>query len=948
MNNWSKLCLALSTFISVQAIAQKPPLNHDVYDSWKSIGTANLAKSGKLVYYTITPQEGDAVLELKDQKNNLLLQVPRGNDGSLTSDDNYFISAIKPLFSAVREAKIKKKKPEEMPKDSLLVYNLKSRNTPLKYADVTSYKLARNSREYVAFLAEYKSSNTVDSISSKDSTTASASVASGKGKGKTKSVLHLLHLPTGDTTNFVGVDQYEWSADEKQLLFSKKGEEKDSISVQNAGLYIYSVADQSLKKISQGRGSYKQFSFSEDQSQLSFVAFKGDEKTLSKEYKLYYYTDVQDSARVIGEQTTSGVPQNWWVSGDAKLHFSADGQKLYLGLAPIPRVKDTTLVEFEHAKLDIWHWKDDYLQPQQLVNLKRDQTKSFPAVIYPQSGASIIPLSDDTFNRVITTDTGNEEWVLVTSDFGNRISSQWDIATASNIYKVSTKTGQNKLIAADLSGQVYLSPNAEYAVLFDRATGTWSSYDLINDLKKPLHEGVAVSFVDEENDVPALPGAYGVAGWSRDGKTVYINDRYDIWALDLVGQKKAYSITNGFGRAHKITFRAQELAREDNPRYRTTYLSDKEQFLTAFNETTKENGFYTVNLGKRTADPKMIVMQPKTFRKVVADANMSQVIYTKEDYQHSPDLYMNSIKMDQERRLTDINTQQAGYNWGTAELVHWTTPNGHDATGILYKPEDFDPNKKYPIIAYFYEKLSQGLYTYQAPAPTPSRLNIPYFVSNGYLVFAPDIAYETGYPGQAAEEYINSGMQHLARTNSFVDSTKMGIQGQSWGGYQVAHLITRTNMYAAAWTGAPVVNMTSAYGGIRWGSGMSRQFQYENTQSRIGQNLWEARDLYIENSPLFFMNRVNTPVVIMHNDQDGAVPWYQGIEMFTALRRLQKPVWLLNYNGDDHNLILRQNRKDIQIREAQFFDHFLKGKPAPVWITSGVPAIHKGIDWGLQ
>jgi len=191
-------------------------------------------------------------------------------------------------------------------------------------------------------------------------------------------------------------------------------------------------------------------------------------------------------------------------------------------------------------------------------------------------------------------------------------------------------------------------------------------------------------------------------------------------------------------------------------------------------------------------------------------------------------------------------------------------------------------------------------------------------------------------------------MHYLARNNEWVDSTKMGIQGQSWGGYQVAHLITRTTMYAAAWSGAPVVNMTSAYGGIRWQSGMSRQFQYEHTQSRIGKPLWDAIDLYIENSPLFFMKNVHTPVAIMHNDNDGAVPWYQGIEFFTALRRLNKPVWLLNYNGDEHNLVNRENRKDIQIREAQFFDHFLKGKPSPDWIKKGVKATEKGIDWGLE
>ena len=251
------------------------------------------------------------------------------------------------------------------------------------------------------------------------------------------------------------------------------------------------------------------------------------------------------------------------------------------------------------------------------------------------------------------------------------------------------------------------------------------------------------------------------------------------------------------------------------------------------------------------------------------------------------------------------------------------------------------------MIVYFYEKLSDGLYSYQAPAPTPSKLNIPYFVSNGYLVFAPDISYERGYPGRSAEEFINSGVEFLKK-NSWVDGKKIGIQGQSWGGYQVAHLITKTNIYAAAWAGAPVVNMTSAYGGIRWESGMNRQFQYERTQSRIGATLWEKPELYIENSPLFSLPNVSTPVVIMANDADGAVPWYQGIEMFTGLRRLGKSVWMLNYNNEAHNLMQRQNRKDIQIREQQFFDHYLKGAKAPAWMVRGIPATEKGKTWGFE
>ena len=273
--------------------------------------------------------------------------------------------------------------------------------------------------------------------------------------------------------------------------------------------------------------------------------------------------------------------------------------------------------------------------------------------------------------------------------------------------------------------------------------------------------------------------------------------------------------------------------------------------------------------------------------------------------------------------------------------------DGKESEGLLFKPENFDPKKKYPVIFYFYERNADGLYNYRAPAPSASTINIPYFVSNGYLVFDPNIYYKNGEPGESAYNSVVSAAKHLAKL-PFVDSAKMAIQGQSWGGYQVAYLVTRTKMFAAAGAGAPVANMTSAYGGIRWGSGLSRQFQYERSQTRIGASLWQRIDLYIKNSPLFSADKIVTPLLIMHNDKDGAVPWYQGIEFFTALRRLNKKVWLLQYNDEDHNLVERRNRKDLSIRLSQFFDHYLKGAPAPRWMTEGVPAIEKGIDWGTE
>ena len=934
------------------AQAQKKPIDHTVYDNWKSISSPSISKSGNYIYYAIVPQEGDALAILKNNKNQSLLEIPRGSNLKLTDNEKFLISTIKAPFKEVREARIKKKRPDDMPKDSLLVFDILNNKTT-KFPAVKSSQVARKANNYVAFMSEIvlpnpKKEDKADStkkeevkkevIAAKDSTN---NRRPSPKKEKTTPVLHVLNLNSGDTSQILKADNFYWSDNEQYLLFTRKGEGKDTLN--EAGLYIYDLATKSSKKISNGKGTYKSFRFDDQNQQLGFLAEKSPEKALQKEYKLYYYTPKQDSAYIIADKNSSGMPEKWNVSGDGFINFSKAGNRLFFGLAPIARVRDTSLVDFETAKLDIWHWQDDYLQPMQLVNARRDMSRNYTALINLAGNRAILPLSDDTFNRISLTGDADNEWALATSDADYRIETQWSGGSKSDVYLVSILTGKNKLVIKNLSGMAMLSPTGTHVIYFNRENANWYSYDIQKESTTHLNEGLAISFVDEENDVPALPGPYGLAGWSNDFKNIYLNDRFDIWKLSLDGKHKSM-LTKGKGRENQITYRYVDISRDDDPRKRATIIDEKKAiYLTGFNKTNKYNGYY--KLDKK--GPQEIWAGPFTYRMLSNSEKLDQVIYTKEDYQKSPDLYLLS-NLKNETRLSDINPQQANYNWGTAELVKWKTPKGYEAEGILYKPENFDPNKKYPIIAYFYEVLSDGLYTYQPPAPTPSRLNIPYFVSNEYLVFAPDIRYETGYPGRSAEEYINSGMHYLARNNAWVDSTKMGIQGQSWGGYQVAHLITRTNMYAAAWAGAPVVNMTSAYGGIRWGTGMSRQFQYENTQSRIGKPLWEALDLYIENSPLFFMDKVNTPVAIMHNDNDGAVPWYQGIEFFTALRRLNKPVWLLNYNGDDHNLIQRQNRKDIQIREAQFFDHFLKGKPAANWIKKGVKATEKGIDWGLE
>ena len=376
------------------------------------------------------------------------------------------------------------------------------------------------------------------------------------------------------------------------------------------------------------------------------------------------------------------------------------------------------------------------------------------------------------------------------------------------------------------------------------------------------------------------------------------------------------------------------------------------------NDETKKSGLTIIDISNSRIIFKNNVEDISFGQVIGANHEFGRImIYTKESFFNSPDLFVGSLDIVlthplqtislEDKKLSSLNPQQKDYNWGTAELFHWKALNGKPATGIVYKPEDFDPKKKYPMICYFYEELDNTLNNYIAPAPIRSAVNISFFVSRGYIIFVPNIDYTIGHPGKSAYNYVVSGAKALI-AKGFVDAKNIAIQGHSWGGYQVAYLVTATNMFKAAWSGAPVVNMTSAYGGIRWESGVTRQFQYEKSQSRIGATLWEKPELYIENSPLFHLPKVKTPLVIMSNDNDGAVPWYQGIELFTAMRRLGKKVWMLNYNGEAHNLVERKNRKDISMREQQYFDWLLKGEKPPKWITEGVPAVKKGKDWGLE
>ena len=363
----------------------------------------------------------------------------------------------------------------------------------------------------------------------------------------------------------------------------------------------------------------------------------------------------------------------------------------------------------------------------------------------------------------------------------------------------------------------------------------------------------------------------------------------------------------------------------------------KPLLLRAENTETRDTGYFTTKIDAKEAPHKLLMVAKDVSNPIKAkDADVYSM--TEQTFGQFPDLLVTDSSFASLKKVSDVNPQQAGLLWGSDEMVSFENVDGVHLQGILYKPENFDASKKYPMIVYLYEKLSQNINHFVEPKPMDS-INISYYVSNGYLVFTQDIVYQTGYPGQSALKCVMAGVNAIT-ARGFVDEKNIGIQGHSWGGYQIAYMVTQTNRFKAAEDGAPVANMISAYDGIRWGPGRPRQFQYEHTQSRIGGTIWEYPLRFIENSPIFMVDKIQTPLLIIHNDADDAVPWYQGIEFFLALRRLGKEAYMFTYNGEPHHLRRRPNQKDYATRMAQFFDYELKAGPKPKWMDEGVPYLH--------
>jgi dipeptidyl aminopeptidase/acylaminoacyl peptidase len=732
-------------------------------------------------------------------------------------------------------------------------------------------------------------------------------------------------LATGAETTIAEVTDFQWNKDGSWLIFGIS-----SADAAKDGAFARKTADGSTVALQKGKGNYRGLTFDDAGRQVAFLSDQAEYDKKVSPYRVYYWKAGDQAATEVLSASTRGVPTGMVVSEGGGVRFSQDGARLFVATAPPPPAPAEPGARAP-VRVDLWSYKDPQIQPMQQVRANQERSRNFRGVVH---------LADKRYVQLATPDLPNvnpgEDPVrtLGTSDVPYQQEMSWD-QSYNDVYLIDMKTGARRKILEHWGAAATLSPGGNYVLYFDEAQGNWWTYRVSDGTRVNLTATLPVKFWDESHDTPDQPPALGTAGWTDADKSVLLNDQFDIWEIRPDGTG-ARMVTNGEGRKQHLVFR---VSRAFEPPDARTISAARPLLLTTVHDDTRASGFYRTMLTGTTA-PEKIVMMDKQMGQPTKARDADVVVFTESKFDEFPNLWVSDTKFANPQKVSDANPQQSEYIWGKAERIQYINGDGKTLSAMLIKPENFDPTKKYPMMVYIYEELSEGLHGYRAPAPGTS-INITRYVSNGYIVLQPDIVYETGYPGPSAMKCVIPAINTVV-AQGYIDPKRIGIQGHSWGGYQITYMITQTNMFAAVEAGASVSNMISAYGGIRYGTGMVREFQYEKTQSRIGSTPWDAPLQFIENSPIFWIERIHTPYLTIHNDQDDAVPWTQGIEFFTAMRRLGKEAYMFTYNGEPHGLRNRDNMKHWTVHMDEFFDHYLLNKPRPEWMDKGVPFLQKG------
>jgi dipeptidyl aminopeptidase/acylaminoacyl peptidase len=755
--------------------------------------------------------------------------------------------------------------------------------------------------------------------------------------------LVLRELATGLTRNIGNVNLYDF--DDAGRLFAYTIDAADRLG---NGIYVLDPATGRTRALDTGERDFAQLAWSDSGANLAVLRGDKQKEHKQKDNVLFAWTDLgtpREKAVAYDPATDETFPKDMVVSEFAPLRWTPDGTRVFLGI----KEQETEPAESREPKadVDVWHWKDTEPQSVQMVRIQQLRRATYPAALLLAS-KKFMRLGDEDMRTVQPTADG--KWGIGRLDAPYRGEVAWG-GTRADYYRVNIATGQRTLIEKGLTRTMGTSPDSRWFLYLQN--GHVYAYDLASGQAICVDEKAGVSFVDADDDHPYERPIYGLAGWSKDGRSVILYHKYDVWQLPLTGGA-AVNLTRGAGDAQEIQFRVIRFDERGQPRRggggRFAFAGGdtedqgidltKPLLLSAYGQWTKKSGYWRLAPGKA---PTPLIWDDKMIGDVEKAAKADRVIFTEQTFSEFPDYWVSTTSFGSPRKVTDANPQIKDFAWSAGKvLVDYTNSRGQRLQGTLTLPAGYEPGKKYPMLVYFYEIMSNTHHRFSMPV-YDDRPHISTYASNGYLVLQPDVVYQIGRPGTSALDCVTSAVKKVIELG-YADPAHIGLQGHSWGGYQSSYIVTQTDLFAAVVTGAPPTNLVSLYDELYKQTGTVQQGIMEVGQVRMGRDStpWTARAQYEDQSPLHNVQNITTPFMILQGTADGAVDWVQGLEFFNAARRNGKEVIFLSYPGEPHHLAKKENQKDFQIRMKQFFDHYLMGTPAPKWMTDGVPQVEKG------
>ncbi len=899
--------LVLIFAFSLSAQSEKKVLTLEDYPLWKHILSPAICADGSWVSYSLRPNGGNATLYIKNLVSDKIYEILYGSGAKFSEDSQWAAYLI-----GVSKAEVKKLQKDKKPiprKGELL--NLATGD---KYTieNTSNIGFSKNSR----FFAAKKSQQD----------------KAAKHKGTD---LVLRNLETGLSQNIGNVGEYQFNKPGTMLVYTV-----DAANKEGNGVYLMKLTTGRFVPLDTGQADYTQIAWDKEGTALAFLrgklekdcwernnvllAFTGLEGESSVRYEYdpskdpKFQKDMVISERVLPQRRRGFGPSR--TTENRALIWSKDLSRVFCGLKEQEKKPEKSKEELPNV--DVWHWKDEQIQSVQARRFNYDVNFTYRSVFLLKEN-KFLKLADKAMRTITLTQDGKwgvgRDPILDLSDVETR---------EADYYLIDTASGDRTPIVKGIKNALGVSPHSGH-FLYVKDKQLWV-YDFKKRTATNISADAPVVFVDEEDDYPDEKPPFGLAGWTKDGKAVIMNHKYDLWLLPLDG-KNPINICKGLGDKQKIRFRYVRLDPEEK-----FIDTSKPMLLSAYGEWTKKSGFYLLNVG---SEPKKLIFADKRFGFPYKAKKADKLLYTVETFVEFPDLHVSGMNFADSQKITDANPQQKDYAWGRRILIDYANSKGRKLQATLTLPAGYEEGQKYPMLVYFYEKMSQRHHQYSMPT-YDDRPHMSAYASDGYLVLMPDIVFEIGKPGTSSLDCISSAVNKVIELG-YADPEHIGLQGHSWGGFQSSFIVTQTDMFACVVSGAPPTCIEGEFNQVFKSSGNNNHSYYSRNQGRMGTDPWKDHELYRSQSAIQNADKITTPFMLLHGTEDGSVDWIQSLEYYNAARYLGKKVIFLSYPGEPHHLAKEENQKDFQKRMKQYFDFYLKGRPMPDWMANGIPYVKK-------